>query len=203
MKVDFLQNETTRQEQTARPKQTTRRAMLRDSAALAGSAFLAQLFPGALMRASAAVYGQQAAAPAVDRVANLRAQMGAAPIQAQKLTDNLTLLSGPGGNVVVLNGPDGKFVVDTFLSPAWPKLKATLDGLGNAPVKLVINTHWPFRHTDNNAPLHAARAPILAHENTKKRVSDPHDLPIMVLHFPTSPAAALPQQPFAASHNLQ
>ena len=203
MKADFLQKETTQQEETSRPKETTRREMLRDSATLAGSAFLAQLFPGSLMRASAAVYGQQAAAPAVDRVGNLRAQMGAAPIQAQKLTDNLTLLVGPGGNVVVLNGPDGKFVVDTFLSPAWPKLKATLDGLGNVPVKLVIDTHWHFDHTDNNAPLHAAGATILAHENTKKRMSEPHDLPIMGLHFPASPADALPQQTFAASHKLQ
>jgi cyclase len=203
MKADFLQKETTRQQQTGRRKQTTRREMLRDSATLAGSAFLAQLFPGALVRASAAVYGQQATAPAADATANVRAQMGAAPIQAQKLADNLTLLSGPGGNVVVLNGPDGKFVVDTFLSPAWPKLKETLDGLGNAPLKFVIDTHWHFDHTDNNAPLHAAGATILAHENTKKRMSEPHDLPVLGLHFPPSPADALPQQTFAASHKLQ
>jgi glyoxylase-like metal-dependent hydrolase (beta-lactamase superfamily II) len=84
--------------------------------------------------------------------------MGAAPIQAQLLAENLTLLSGPGGNVVVLNGPDGKIVVDTFLTPAWPKLKAALDGLGNAPLKTVIDTHWHFDHTDNNANLHAAGA---------------------------------------------
>jgi len=41
-----------------------------------------------------------------------------------------------------LNGPDGKIVVDTFLLPAWPKLKENLDGLGNAPLKTVIDTHW-------------------------------------------------------------
>jgi cyclase len=93
--------------------------------------------------------------------------LGSAPIQSQPLAENLTLLSGPGGNVVVLNGPDGKIVVDTFLMPAWPKLKETLDGLGNAPLKTVIDTHWHFDHTDNNANLHAAGATVLAHENTK------------------------------------
>ena len=36
------------------------------------------------------------------------------------LTDSLTLLSGPGGNVVVLNGADGKLMGDTFVQPAWP-----------------------------------------------------------------------------------
>jgi hypothetical protein len=107
-------------------------------------------------------------------------EMGATPIQAQPLAENLTLLSGPGGNVVVLNGPDGKVVADTFLLPAWPKLKEALDGLGNAPLKTVIDTHWHFDHTDNNANLHAAGATVLAHENTKTRMAEPHDRPRML-----------------------
>src|SRR5467141_827718 len=198
MKFNFLQ------------KQTSRREMLRGSATLAGSAFLAHLFPATLLRASAAGYAQQAPSPA-DPLASLRAQWGTTPIQAQKLADNLTLLSGPGGNVVVLNGPDGKFVVDTFLSPAWPKLKDTLDGIGSAPLKFVIDTHWHFDHTDNNAPLHAAGATVLAHENTKKRMSEPHDLPVLYrgpngalvdVHVPPSPVEALPQQTFRASYKL-
>jgi cyclase len=181
-------------------KQTTRRDMLRGSATLAGSAFLAQLFPSSLLRAAVPAFSPQTPA---ERTAGIRAQMGAAPIQSQKLTDNLTLLSGPGGNVVVLTGPDGKFIVDNFVSPAWPKLKETLDGLGNAPVKYAIDTHWHFDHTDNNAPLHATGATVLAHENTKKRMSEAHDLPILNLHFDASPAEALPQQTFANSHKLQ
>jgi len=190
MKSNFLQ------------KQTSRRDMVRDSVTLAGSAFLAHLFPATLLRASAKGCAQQAPS-AADRLASMRAQVGAVPIQAQKLADNVTLLSGPGGNVVVLNGPDGRFVVDTFLSPAWPKLKETLDGIGSAPLKFVIDTHWHFDHTDNNAPLHAAGATVLAHENTKKRMSEPHDLPVFGLHLDPSPAEALPQQTFAASHKLE
>jgi cyclase len=192
-------------------KQSSRREMLRDSATLAGSALLAHLFPATLLRASAASYAQQAPS-AADLLASMRAKFNAAPIQTQKLADNVAMLSGPGGSVVVLNGPDGKFVVDTFVAPAWPKLKAALDGLGNAPVKYVIDTHWHFDHTDNNAPLHAAGATVLAHENAKKRMSEPHDLPILYrgadgaladLHFDPSPAEALPQQTFAASYKLQ
>jgi glyoxylase-like metal-dependent hydrolase (beta-lactamase superfamily II) len=199
MKFDFLL------------KQTSRREMLRGSATLAGSAFLAHLFPVTLLRASAAGYAQQAPS-AADLLASMRAKFNAVPMQTQKLAGNVTLLSGPGGSVVVLNGPDGKFVVDTFVAPAWPRLKEALDGLGNAPVKYVIDTHWHFDHTDNNAPLHAAGATVLAHENTKKRMSEPHDLPILYrgadgalagLHFDPSPAEALPQQTFADSYKLQ
>jgi cyclase len=191
MKSDFL------------VKHTGRREMLRGSATLAGGALLAHLVPGALRASATAVYGPQGTAPAADPLAAVRAQMGAAPIQAQKLAANLTLLSGPGGNVVVLNGADGKILVDTFLSPAWPKLKETLDGLGNAPLKFVIDTHWHFDHTDNNAALHGAGATVLAHENTKKRMSEAHDLPVFGLHFEPSPADALPQETFAASHKLK
>jgi cyclase len=188
MNSDFLQ------------KRHSRRDMFRGSATLAGNAFLAQLFPGNLLRA--AIHGLAPQTPA-DRANAYRAQTGAIPIQSQKLADNLTLLSGPGGNVVVLNGPDGKFIVDNFVSPAWPKLKETLDGIGNAPLKYAIDTHWHFDHTDNNAPLHAAGAIVLAHENTKKRMSESHDVPVLGLHFDASPADALPQKTFASSYKLQ
>ena len=181
-------------------KRPTRREMLRGSATLAGSAFLAQLFPGSLLQA--AVPGLAPQTPA-ERAAGFRAQMGATPIQAQKLAENLTLLSGPGGNVVVLTGPDGKFIVDNFVAPAWSNLKVALDGLGNAPIKIAIDTHWHFDHTDNNANLHAAGATVLAHENTKKRMSEAHDIPILNLHFDASPAEALPTQTFPNGHKLQ
>jgi cyclase len=199
MKFTFLQ------------KQTSRREMLRGSATLAGSAFLTHFFPASLLRASAAGYSHRAPSPAA-LLASMRAKFNAAPMETQQLADNVIMFDGPGGAVTVLNGPDGKFVVDTFVAPAWPKLKEALDDLGNAPVQYVIDTHWHFDHTDNNAHLHAAGATVLAHENTKKRMSEPHDLPVLYrgpdgalsgLHFDPSPAEALPQQTFAASYELQ
>jgi cyclase len=184
-------------------KQSTRRKILRNYAGLAGSALLAQLFPASLLSAGVPGLRQQASTPPTDSLAAMRAQMGSAPIQSQPLAENLTLLSGPGGNVVVLNGPDAKIVVDTFLMPAWPKLRKTLDGLGNAPLKTVIDTHWHFDHTDNNANLHAAGATVLAHENTKRCMAEPHDSALFGLHFPASPADALPQQTFSNSQKLE
>src|SRR4029077_18239980 len=138
-------------------KQNTRRGMLRNCAGFAGSALLAQLFPSSLLNAGVPALCQQAAAPPTDSLGG-----------QQPLAENLTLLSATGGNVVVLNGPDGKIVVDTFLLLAWPKLKENLDGLGNAPLKTVIDTHWHVDHTDNNANLHAAGATVLAHETPRR-----------------------------------
>jgi len=102
--------------------------------------------------------------------------------------------------------------VDTFVAPVWPRLKKALDGLGNTPVKYVIDTHWHFDHADNNAHPHAAGATVLAHENTKKRMSEPHDLPVLYrgpngalvdVHVDPLPVEALPQQTFRASYKLQ
>jgi glyoxylase-like metal-dependent hydrolase (beta-lactamase superfamily II) len=142
----------------------------------------------------------QAASTQADPVGAMRAQMGATPITTTKLGDRLTLLSGPGGNVVALHGPDGKLVADSFVQPAWPRLKATLDGLDNGPIKTLIDTHWHFDHTDNNAHFREAGAGILAHVNTKTRLAQPHDL--MGMHFDPSPAASLPTDTFTDKRSL-
>jgi cyclase len=180
-------------------KPFTRRDILRGSAAAAGGVLAARFFPGALVRAAAALSQEKSAA---DQVAAMRAQFGGMPIQAQPLTDSVTLLSGPGGNVVVLNGADGKLMGDTFVQPAWPHLKDALATIGNAPVKTAIDTHWHFDHSDNNASIRAAGATLVAHVNTKKRMSETHTLAVLNLTFPPSPADALPQQTFDQSRKI-
>src|SRR3984893_3425569 len=100
MKFNFLQ------------KQTSRRDILRGSVTLAGTAFLAHLLPGTLLRASAAGYEQQAPS-AADLLASFRAQFNAVPMETQKLANNVTMFDGPGGAVVVLNASDGEIDVET------------------------------------------------------------------------------------------
>ena len=168
----------------------TRREWLKTMAALSAGSIANALIPA---------WAQQ---PVQDRTAAFRAQIGAAPIQTQQLGEHLTLLSGPGGNVVVLHGADGLVVVDTFAAPAWPRLQESLAAL-SAPVKFVINTHWHFDHTDNNAALHAAGATVVAHEGTRRRMTQPHHLAVLELDFPPSPPAALPQRVFANRFSLE
>jgi len=171
----------------------TRREWLRMMAAMGAGALVDGLLPRELARA---------ANPPQDPVAAARARIGAIPIQAQPLGENLTLLAGPGGNVVVLHGSDGMVVVDTFVAPAWPKFQESLKGFA-VPVKFVINTHWHFDHTDNNAPLRAGGATLVAHENTKLRMTEPHHLAVLELDFPPSPAGALPQRVFKDGYKLE
>ena len=179
------------------PTVASRRSFLRTAGVLAGGALAARYASAAGIDAGAAAMGQAAG----DVLASRRAQMGAAPIETTKLGDNIVMLSGPGGNVVVLYGDDGKIVVDGFVQPAWPKLKSTLDGLHAAPVATLVDTHWHFDHADNNANFHRAGAMILAHENTKTRLSESHDL--LGMHFDPAPADALPNGTFADRRLVQ
>ncbi len=126
--------------------------------------------------------------------------MGAIPIQATKLTDTLMLLMGPGGNVVVLHGPDGKIAIDTFVQPAWDGLEAELDKLGTAPITAAVDTHWHYDHADNNAGFRKAGAAIVAHENTRKRLTQTHTL--LGMEFPASPPDALPTRTFTSTHAM-
>jgi glyoxylase-like metal-dependent hydrolase (beta-lactamase superfamily II) len=171
--------------------------MLRATSTFAGGILLSELVPWNVLASP-----QQPSAAPVDPVAKYRADAATMPVETLKLRDNMYLLSGPGGNIVVLNGPDGKLLVDTFVSTGWTKLKQTLDGLSNAPLKVVIDTHWHLDHADNNGPLHDAGATVLAHENTRKRLSTPQDVTALGMHFPASPTNALPQLVFKDSFQL-
>jgi cyclase len=180
---------------TASPVSMTRRELLKGGFAIAGSALIAPAIPAWIARPFAATLQQ-----AADPVAQMRAQMGAIPIVTATLTDRLTMLSGPGGNVLVLYGPDGKILVDTFIQTAWSGLKKTLDGIGNGKITSVIDTHWHFDHSDNNENFRKEGAAVVAHENTKKRMSQSHEL--LGLKFPASPPDALPTQTFANRHSF-
>jgi cyclase len=137
----------------------------------------------------------QAAVAPTDAIVALRARMGSLPIATNRLTERLVMLSGPGGNVVVLHGSDGKLVVDSFMQPAWPQLKSTLDGLSGGGVRTLIDTHWHFDHVDNNAHFRETGASVLAHVNTKTRLTQSHDL--LGMRFAPAPASCLPTDTFA------
>ncbi len=177
---------------------SSRRTFLRSAGLMTGGVFFLRHAPAVLETPAAAWQG---AAAAADPLAAARAQTGAQAITTTPLGERLVMLSGPGGNVVVLHGPDGKVVVDSFVEPAWPKLKAALEAIDGQPVKTLIDTHWHFDHTDNNPHFREAGAVVLAHEKTKTRMTQAHDL--LGMHFPPSPAAALPTTTFAGWAHLR
>ena len=75
-------------------------------------------------------------------------QGGAAtsPIHVTPLRDKASMLDGSGGNIGVLPGPNGAFMVDAGIAVSKPKIEETLRKLGVSKVRYVVNTHWHWDH---------------------------------------------------------
>lgn len=92
-------------------------------------------------------------------------------ISLTKLTDNLYMLQGRGGNMTVLLGEDGTFMVDHPSANQFPKVKETIESLGGKPIKFLFNTHYHRDHTGGNELANQEGATIYAHKNVLKTLS--------------------------------
>jgi len=140
--------------------------------------------------------------PNPDLAQQLRTASATEKIKTTKLTDTIFLLQGVGGNVVCQIGPDGKLVIDSQISTGTPHLLDALSKLDEHHLKLLINTHWHFDHTDGNAALHLEGAFIIAQDNTRVRLLKPQLMQVYEAHFPAAPDAGLPQETFAETESL-
>ncbi len=133
------------------------------------------------------------AAQATDRLAQMRAAGATTPIKTTKLYDNVFLLQGAGGNMVVQTGPEGKVLIDSSFSTAVAKIREAMDALSKDDAShTLINTHWHIDHTDGNEALHAAGFTILAHEKTRERLATPQTMKLFGISLPAAAAGALP-----------
>jgi len=125
-----------------------------------------------------------------------------AKVTVQALRRNISVLLGAGGNIAVLTGPDGKLLVDAEIVTARPHVSAALASINAAPVKQLINTHWHFDHTGGNEWLHEAGASILAHENTRKHLSEVTRVEGWKHTFPAASAGAIPSTVFKEDYTV-
>jgi len=104
-------------------------------------------------------------------------------IDIVQLEDNVhVLMGGPAqGNVLVLSGPDGIFMVDSMYAPMHDKLLAAIREISDAPIKYLVNTHMHGDHTAGNAALAAVGATVIGQENIYPRLQTlaPENLPAL------------------------
>jgi glyoxylase-like metal-dependent hydrolase (beta-lactamase superfamily II) len=135
-------------------------------------------------------------------VDSIRSAAAKAPVKVHKLRNNVSVLEGSGGNVAVLTGPDGKILIDAGITASRPRIQEALSGLGNEPIRQLINTHWHFDHADGNEWLHKEGATILAHENTRKHLAMATRVEDWDFNFPQSSSGALPSEVFSQNKTL-
>ncbi|HYL86686.1 MAG TPA: MBL fold metallo-hydrolase [Candidatus Angelobacter sp.] len=93
-------------------------------------------------------------------------------IKVTKVSGNIYMLEGAGGNIAAAVGEDGIVLVDDQFAPLADKIQAALKDLGitNKPVRFVINTHYHGDHTGGNEPFNNAGSTLIAHDNVRKRL---------------------------------
>jgi cyclase len=110
-------------------------------------------------------------------------------IKATHVAGSVWMLQGSGGNIGVSAGDDGIVMIDDQFAPLAPKIKAALANISQKPLRFLVNTHWHFDHVGGNA-FWGEAAPILAHENVRKRMELGGDL--MDWKIPPAEPRALP-----------
>lgn len=91
-----------------------------------------------------------------------------------KLTDRVRVITNVPGNVVMLTGGDGIFLVDSGSAEFAPTVQKSI---GSAKVRTLFNTHYHSDQTGGNALFATAGAEIHAHTITKQWLTAPYYVP--------------------------
>jgi len=86
--------------------------------------------------------------------------------KVEKLSDNLYLIAGAGGNSAVQVRSDGVLLVDTKIPGNGQDLLKLIKTVTDKPVTHIINTHTHFDHAGSNSEFPAS-VEIVTQENTK------------------------------------
>ena len=112
----------------------------------------------------------------------------------EKLSDNLHVLYGQGGNIAISTGDEGIYIVDDQFAKLSDGIKAQISKLKSGVPEFVINTHHHGDHTGGNENFANAGSHVIAHHNVYSRLKEKHGegskyLPMisfskdMTLHF--------------------
>ena len=89
-------------------------------------------------------------------------------IRIQKITENLYLFFGLGGNIAVSIGDDGVLIVDDQVPSLIPKIKDAIKEIGGGDLVYTINTHWHFDHAEGNLALDPKITKIISQSNARE-----------------------------------
>jgi len=128
-----------------------------------------------------------------------------APITANRLSENLTVFSGAGCNVLAARDGDGLALVDGGLQErSGDLMKAIEASYGKARIRTLFNTHWHPEQTGSNIRLGNEGATIIAHENTRLWLGYANPTPGEPGHsYGPLPPKARPNKTLYATEKLQ
>jgi len=89
------------------------------------------------------------------------------PLNMQKVTDNLYVIIGDGGNSAFMPTSEGVILVDDKFAADAPQIVAKVKTVTDKPIRYVLNTHQHGDHTGGNEAMLAAHAEIIIQKNAR------------------------------------
>lgn len=89
------------------------------------------------------------------------------PLTMEKVSANLWVVVGNGGNVAVMPTSQGVIIVDDKFAADAPDILAKVKTISDQPVKYVLNTHQHGDHTGGNAAMLSGGAEIIIHKQAR------------------------------------
>ena len=125
-------------------------------------------------------------------------------IITERISDNLHVLFGNGGNILVSIGENGVLLVDDQMPEAKNVILRAIRKLGGRSVDYVINTHWHFDHAEGNNAFGPSGAQIIAQENSRYMMLNPQPINLSFVVYPQQPypLEAVPEITYKNSMNL-
>ena len=109
-----------------------------------------------------------------------------------KLTKNIFMLQGKGGNLGLIKGKQGILLIDADYKVMSKALKSELAKYGGVnKLTYLINTHWHGDHTQGNFSL-GHHAKIIAHDNVRARLLTTQEIKLFNMVSKPYPKHALP-----------
>jgi len=133
----------------------------------------------------------------------INAEAAKGDIKVQQLRGGISVITGSGGNITVLETPAGKFMVDGGIALSRPHLDEALVQIGPGKPKYLVDTHWHWDHTDSNAWLHKLGATIIAHPNTLRLLSEAVPVEDWQHTFEPVPTGARPTYLVSVSRSMR
>jgi glyoxylase-like metal-dependent hydrolase (beta-lactamase superfamily II) len=145
----------------------------------------------------------QAVAYAESPVLMINAEAAKAEISVENVRGGISMLSGSGGNIAVLETAEGKLLVDAGIALSRQRIEAALGRLGPGRPQIVINSHWHWDHTNGNGWLREAGATIIAHPETLALLAKRVRVDDWQFTFDPLPEAARPTSLVATERTLE
>ena len=122
--------------------------------------------------------------------------------EATQVRGNIYMITGQGGNIGLLNGEDGSFLIDDQYAPMTEKILDAVKSVGGDVPRFLINTHFHGDHSGGNENLGKLGTLIMSHHGGRQRMLDGSFIAAFGMKSGPASKAALPMVTYSENMHL-